>query len=234
MPSPTTAYDLIKGAMRKVGITAAGDTPTPDEANDALSDLNDLIESMNLDNLAVWGSASTAFTTVAGQATRTIGPTGQFVGDRPVRVTNAYCTFGGVDYPIEIIGQEEYDNIILKTQQSQIIERMAYVNDNPNGLLYMWPVPQSAIPIVIGIDRLITTVASTATVMTFPPGYLKYMMFELGIALAPEYGVSPMPDVVKYASTTRAALKRANKLKRKAYFDPALTMRSVGDWRTGN
>jgi hypothetical protein len=234
MPSPTTAYDLIKGAMRKVGITSAGETPTADEANDALSDLNDLIESMNLDNLFVWGSASIVFATVAAQATRTIGPTGQFVSDRPVCVTNAYCTFGGVDYPIEIIGQAEYDNITLKTQQSQIIERMAYVNDFPNGLLYMWPVPQAVMPITIGIDRLITSVPTLATAMTFPPGYLKYMMYELGIALAPEYGVEPMTDVVKYATTTRAALKRANKQKRKAYFDPALTQRSVGDWRTGN
>lgn len=220
--------------MRKVGITSAGETPTADEANDALDDLNDLIESMNLDNLFVWGSASTPFTTVAAQATRTIGPTGQFVTDRPVRVTNAYCTVSGVNYPIEIIGQAEYDNITLKTQQSQIIEKLAYVNDNPNGLLYMWPVPQSAIPIVIGIDRIIASVATTAAVMTFPPGYLKYMMFELGIALSTEYGVEPTSAVIKYAQTTRAALKRANKQKRKAYFDPALTMNTVGDWRTGN
>lgn len=233
MPSPVSAYDLIKGAMRKVGITSAGETPTTDEANDALTDLNDLIESMNLDNLFVWGSASTPFTTVSGQATRTIGPTGQFVTDRPVRVTNAYCTVSGVDYPIEIIGQAEYDNIVLKTQTQQIIERMAYVNDNPNGLLYFWPIPNAAIPIVIGIDRIIAQVASTATTMTFPPGYLKYMMYELGIALSVEYGVEPMPAVINYARTTRAALKRANKLKRKAYFDPAITGGYPSDWRTG-
>jgi len=233
MPSPTTAYDLIKGAMRKVGITAAGETPTADEANDALADLNDLIEGMSIDNLFVWGSASVPFTTVAGQATRTIGPTGQFVSDRPVRITNAFCTYGGVDYPIEIIGQEEYDNITLKTQQCQIIERLAYVNDFPNGLLYMWPVPQSAIPLVIGIDRVLTQVASTATVMTFPPGYLKFMMHELGIALAPEYGVTPLQSVVDIATSTRAALKRANKIRRKASFDPALVCRSGSNWRTG-
>ena len=234
MPSPTTAYDLIKGAMRKVGITAAGETPTADEANDALTDLNDLIEGMSIDNLFVWGAASSSFTTAAGQATRTIGPTGQFVSDRPVRITNAYCTYGGVDFPIEIIGQEEYDNITYKPQQSQIIEKMAYVNDFPNGLLYMWPVPSQAIPLVIGIDRILTSVPSLATTMTFPPGYLNFMMHALGMKLAPEYGVQPMPVVAEIASSSRAALKRANKLRRKAYFDEALQPCYVGDWRTGN
>lgn len=233
MSSPTTAYDLIKGAMRKVGITAAGETPTADEANDALTDLNDLIESMSIDNLFVWGAASEVFTTTANQASRTIGPTGNFVTARPVRITNAFCTYGGVDFPIELIGQEEYDNISLKTQTGQIIEKMAYVNDFPNGLLYMWPVPSSAIPLVIGIDRILTSVASTATVMTFPPGYLNFMMHELGIKLAPEYGVEPMPDVQKIAARSRAALKRANKLRRRVYFDEALQPCYVATWQTG-
>lgn len=219
--------------MRKVGITAAGETPTADEANDALSDLNDLLETMSLDNLFVWGSASAPFVTVAGQATRTIGPTGQFVTDRPVRITNAFTTVNGVDFPIEIIGQEEYDNITLKTQQQQIVERMAYVNDFPNGLLYMWPVPSAAVPIVIGIDRVLSSVASTATVMTFPPGYLNFMMHALGIKIAPEYGVEPMQAVVNIAQNARAALKRANKLRRKASVDPALLRGYSIDWRTG-
>lgn len=233
MPSPTTAYDLIKGAFRKVGITSAGETPTADEANDALTDLNDLIEDMSIDNLFVWGAASASFTALGGAATRTIGPTGQLVSDRPVRITNAYCTYGGVDFPIELIGQEEYDNISLKTQQSQVIEKMAYVNDYPNGLLYIWPVPAASIPLVIGIDRIITQVASTATVMTFPPGYLNYMMLAVGIKAAVEYGVEPMPDVTKEAMRLRAALKRANKLRRRAYFDEALQPCYVATWQTG-
>lgn len=234
MPSPTTAFNLIESAMRVVGIisSGAGETPTADEANDALDSLNDLLESMSLENLFVWGQADNTFTTVAGQATRTIGPTGQFVtAARPVRINGAYCTVQGVDYPIQIIGTEEYNDISLKTQQQQIIERLLYINDYPNGILTMWPVPSAAIPLVLSIDRILTSVATTATVMTFPPGYLNYMKHALGIMLSPDYGVTPSQAVIEIARGSRASIKRANKEKRIAKFDAALTDGPVSSWQ---
>jgi hypothetical protein len=225
---------LIESAMRVVGIisSGAGETPTADEANDALDSLNDLLESMSLENLFVWGSADQTFTTVAGQASRTIGPTGQFVATaRPVRISGAYCTVSGVDFPIQIIGQQEYNDIPLKTQQQQIIERLLYVNDFPNGIVTLWPTPASAVPLVLSIDRVMTQVASTATALTFPPGYLNYMKHALGIMLSPDYGVTPSQAVIDIARGSRAAIKRANKEKALARFDAALSDGPVGDWR---
>lgn len=234
MPSPTTAFALIESAMRVVGIisSGAGETPTADEANDALDSLNDLLESMSLENLFVWGQADNTFATVAGQATRTIGPTGQFVtAARPVRISGAYCTVQGLDYPITIIGQDEYNLISLKTQQQQIIERLLYVNDYPNGIITMWPTPSAIVSLVLSIDRIMTAVATTATVLTYPPGYLHFMKHALGIMLAPDYGVTPSQTVIDIARTCRASLKRANKQKVIARFDAALSDGPVGSWQ---
>jgi len=234
MPSPTTAFALIESAMRVVGIisSGAGETPTADEANDALDSLNDLLESMSLENLFVWGQANQTFATVAGQATRTIGPTGQFVvTSRPVRIYDAYCTVLGVDYPIQIIGQAEYNEICLKTEQQQIIERLLYVNDFPNGIITLWPTPSAVVSLVLTLDRVMTSVASTATVLTFPPGYLNFMKHALGLMLAPDYGVTPSQAVVDIARGTKAALKRANKQKVLARFDAALGSGPVANWQ---
>jgi hypothetical protein len=234
MPSPVSAIDLITQAMKVVGIISSGvgETPTADEATDGLYNLNDLIESMSVDNLMVYGAADEVFTLSPGNATRTIGPTGDYVTVRPVRISSAYTTYGGVDFPVQLIGQEEYGYIPLKTQTCQIIEKLAYVNDFPNGILSMWPTPSEAVPLTISIDRILSSVPNVATMISLPPNYLNYMKHALGIKLAPDYGVTPSQDVYEIARTSRAALKRANKVRRRAYFDEGITD-SVSVWQTG-
>jgi hypothetical protein len=99
MPSGITAGELIKSSLRLIGAIGTSEVPTADEFTDALNALNDLLETWSTQNLAVYGSADVTFNTVAGTATYTIGPTGAWVTDRPVRINDApICTFGGVDF----------------------------------------------------------------------------------------------------------------------------------------
>lgn len=233
MPSPTTAYELIKGAFRRVGITASGETPTADEANDALSDFNDLLELMSTENLFVYGQANETFPTVAGQAAYTIGPAGNFNTTRPVRIPSAYCTVTGIDYPIDVIGPEEYDDISLKTEQQQIIERLAYVNDYPLGRIYLWPTPSAIVSLVLSTDRVLTQVATLTTTITYPPGYLTYMKHALALMIAPDYGVTPDPTVAAIAQSSKANLKRANRIKRVARFDSMIADTNPTSWQSG-
>jgi hypothetical protein len=111
----------------------------------------------------------------------------------------------GVDYPINIIGQQQYNEITLKTQQQQIIEQLLYINDFPNGIITLWPTPSAAVPLVLSIDRVMTAIATTATALTYPPGYLIYMKHALGLMLAPDYGVTPSQIVVDIARGSKAA-----------------------------
>src|SRR5882757_50714 len=127
MPSPTTAGALITSSLRLIGAIATGETPTAAEINDGISTLNDLLENWSTQNLAMYGSAVEIFPTVAGQAIYTIGPTGNWNTARPVRISgDGYCTFNGVDFPVEQIGQGQYDAIGLKTQQQPIVEKLLY------------------------------------------------------------------------------------------------------------
>lgn len=234
MPSGVLSADLIKGALRLTGCIATGETPTADESNDALAALNDLLEIWSTQNLAVYGSADVSFNTVANQASYTIGPSGQWVTDRPVRINDSpYCTVNGVDFGIELIGQQDYDLIGLKTQPGQIVERLLYVNDNPSGRITLWPVPNAIVPITMNIDRILTQVPTLATVMVFPPGYLLVMRYALGILLAPDYGRSIAPEISSVAQSSFAAIKRANKLKRTSKYDAALVCDEAFSWQRG-
>jgi len=233
MPSGITTYDFLTQAMRLVGIIATSEVPTADEINDALTMFNDLLETSSTENLFVYGSANESFNTVAGQAIYTIGVGGNFNTTRPVRIADAYCTFSGVDFPVDIIGQENYNAISLKTQQQPIIERLLYVNDNPLGLITLWPVPSQIVPLVLSTDRVLTQVANTATVLNFPPGYMIYFKHALAILLAPDYGMQVSASVAQTAVTTKANIKRANKQKVTARFDEGLGNSGPAMWQRG-
>lgn len=233
MPSPTTALDLIKGAMRLIGAIATGETPTADEANDGLTVLNDVLEGWSLEGLAVWGSSNQTFTTVPGQKLYTVGPGGNFSTDRPVNVFGGYCTFGGVDFPIEVVDQMAYNRIALKSQQQPIIEQMLYINENPLGFLTLWPVPSTAVPITLSCGRILTLVPSLATSLIYPPGYAKALRYALAVHLAAEYGKIPTPDVVAIARDSKGNIKAANNGSPTMAFDSVLTGDGPTIWQRG-
>jgi len=210
MPSPIPALDLITSAMRLNGSLASGETPTAPEANDGLSVLNDMLENWSLENLTVWGSANQSFPMVPGQATYTIGPAGNFNTTRPVNIEAAYSTFGGVDFPIQLITQEEYNLINLKIMQQPIVERMLYVNEYPLGQLTLWPVPNQAGPLTLSMSRVLTFPVALATSLSGPPGYLKALRYCLAIEYASEFGIEVLPTVFQVAADAKADFKRAN------------------------
>lgn len=234
MPSPTTSGVLVRSSMRLLGVIATGETPTADEMNDGVSSLNDLLENLSTQNLAVYASSTEVFATIAAQALYTIGPGGNWNTARPVRIQgNATCTFNGVDFPVTQIGQGEYDAIGLKTQQQPIVEKLLYVNDNPLGKITLWPVPSGIVNITLDTDRVLTQVADAFTAMVFPPGYMLLMRYMLAILMAPDYGVTISQEIAQIASKALADIKRANKVRRQSTFDGALVDSGPAIWQTG-
>ena len=79
----TMPIDIITRAMRDIGALAAGETPTPDEAQDAFDTLNDLIDQWSNENMMVFNVTEIIFPVIAGQVQYTIGPnpsTQNFIG----------------------------------------------------------------------------------------------------------------------------------------------------------
>ena len=233
MPTGIVVSDLIKSSMRLIGAIATGETPTAEEANDGLLVLNDMLENWSTETLSVWGTRNVSFNTVPGQAQYTIGPGGTFNGVRPIDIDDAYCTFSGVDFPIQIIGQEQYNQINLKTMQQPIVERMLYVNEFPLGVIIVWPVPAQVVPLVLTArDNLQGPVTLTST-LTGPPGFVKALRYCLAVEFAPEFGVEASATVVQVAMDAKADYKRTNLPAMEAQYDPALTTPQVALYQRG-
>lgn len=232
MPSPVTAADLIASALQLIGVGAAGEPLSPEDANSAFNSLNDVLELLSLQNMAVYSGAVASFT-IPPQATYTIGATGDLVTTRPVNFNDCGMLYQGERFPIQIIGQGQYDRIPIPGQTGIIPEVVLWVNDFPLGRLTFWPVPSQAITVVLSYDTILTQITNLATTVSLPMGYTTYLEAAIAIKEAPKHGKAIPQSVMDQAVNTLAMIKTANKVPVLAGFDGTLTRNRTVRWQRG-
>jgi hypothetical protein len=208
-----TAGDIINGALRLLGVLAEGETPSAETSQDALRAMDQMIDSWNTERLAVFSTQDQVFTWPSGVLSRTLGPTGDFVGNRPILLDDATYfkdPSTGVSYGIKMINQQQYDGIAVKTVSSTfpqvIFTNMTY----PDIEMFIYPRPTRDLEWhFISVEEL-TQPATLVTTLSFPPGYLRAFRYNLACELAPEFGVEPSPQVQRIAMYSKRNLKRIN------------------------
>jgi hypothetical protein len=209
----TSAGDQINGALRLIGMLAEAETPSAATSQDSLTALNQMIDSWNTERLSVFTTQDQVFAWPVNQATRSLGPTGNFVGNRPVLVDDSTYfidTSNNLSFGIKIINQQQYNGIALKTVTSTY-PQVLYVNMGyPNIDLTVYPVPTKTLQWHIVSVQELTQPATLATTLSFPPGYLRCFRFNLACELAAEFGVEPSPQVSRIAMTSKRNIKRIN------------------------
>jgi hypothetical protein len=208
-----TAGDIINGALRLLGVLAEGETPSPETSADALFAMNQMIDSWNTERLSVFSTQDQTFTWPAGEITRTLGPSGNFVGNRPVRLDDAtYYRDPGtnVSFGIKFINQQQYDGIAVKTVTSTY-PQVIFVNETfPDVTMTIYPKPTRVLEWhFISVEPL-SQPATLATDLAFPPGYLRAFRYNLACEMAPEFGVEPSLQVKRIAMVSKRNIKRIN------------------------
>lgn len=208
-----TASELIDGSLRLIGQLAEGEAPSAATASDALRAMNQMLDSWNTERLSVFATQDQVFTWPSSTASRTLGPTGDFVGVRPVQLDDSTYfrdPATGVSYGIRLINQQQYNGIALKTVTSTYPQLM-WVNETfPDVQMTVYPVPTRALEWHFVSIEPLTQPATFATDLAFPPGYLRAFRYNLACELAPEFGVEPSPQVRRIAMVSKRNLKRIN------------------------
>jgi|TARA_R110000868_G_scaffold209311_2_gene458997 hypothetical protein len=208
-----TAGDQINRALRLLGVLAEGETPSAATSQDALTALNQMIDSWNTERLSVFNTQDQIYTWPAGQITRTLGPSGDFTGNRPVLLDDAtYYRDPGtnVSFGIKFINQQQYDGIAVKTVTSTYPQVMWINMEYPNITMTVYPKPTRDLEWhFISIEEL-SQPATLTTDILFPPGYLRAFTYNLAMEIAPEFGIEPSPQVTRIAMTSKRNLKRIN------------------------
>ena len=209
----TTANDQINGALRLLGVLAEGETPSAATSQDALAALNQMIDSWSTERLAVFSTQDQVFSWPPGAISRTLGPTGDFVGERPILVDDSTYfrdPSSGISYGLKLINQQQYNGIAVKTVTSTYPQVMWVNMEYPDIYMAVYPVPTKVLEFHIVSVNPLTAPANLATVLAFPPGYLRAFRYCLACELAPEFGVEPSPTVMRVAMTSKRNLKRIN------------------------
>ena len=207
-----TAGEQINRALRLLGVLAEGETPSAVVSQDCMMALNQMIESWNIERLSVFSTQDQVFTWPAGLLSRTLGPSGDFVGNRPVLFDDAtyFKAPNGVSYGIKFINQQQYNGIAVKTVTSTF-PQVIFVNMTyPNAEMFIYPRPTQALEWHFVSVNELNQPATLATALHFPPGYLRAFTYNLAMEIAPEFGVEPSPQVKRIAMTAKRDLKRIN------------------------
>jgi hypothetical protein len=209
----STAGDQIKGALRLIGQLAEGEEPSIETQQDSLAALNQMIDSWNTERLSVYSTQDQVFTWPASTATRTLGPTGDFVGNRPIMLQDSSYFVdptSGVSYGIKQINQQQYNGIAVKTVTSTFPQVMWINTTYPDIEMTVYPVATRALEYhLVSVEEL-TQPATWNTTLAFPPGYLRAFRYNLACELAPEFGVEPSLTVARIAMASKRTLKRIN------------------------
>jgi len=207
-----TCGEQINRALRLLGVLAEGETTSAATSEDALMALNQMIDSWNTERLAVFSTQDQVFTWPASLISRTLGPTGNFVGNRPILLDDAtyFKAPNGVSYGIKFINQQQYDGIAVKTVTSTYPQVMFINMTFPDIELFVYPRPTQDLEWhFISVEEL-NRPADLFTELFYPPGYLRAFTYNLAMEIAPEFGVEPSPQVQRIAMTSKRNLKRIN------------------------
>jgi len=208
-----TAGDQINGALRLLGVLAEGETPSAATSQDALTALNQMIDSWNTERLMIYNTIDQVYLWQPGLLTQTLGPTGNFVGARPVALDDSTYfkdPTNGISFGIKFINQQQYDGIAVKTVTSTYPQVMWINMEYPNITMTIYPKPTKILEWHFISVQEIDQPATLSTELYLPPGYLRAFRYNLACEIAPEFGVEPSPTISRLAMTSKRDLKRQN------------------------
>lgn len=202
-----TVNAIVSAALRLLKVNQAGEAASASEAEDGRIALNDLIEEWNNQPLMQPAKAqiSQALTT---SATYTFG-TGGNNSTRPVRIFKAFIRdTGGIDSPVEILMNEEYNDIPMKSTSGPG-PSLYYRAEYPLGVVKLYPAPTSGHTLYLECQAALSTYDDVSDSVDLAPGYLKAMKYNLAIAISPEYK-DPSRVVIMEAQKSIEMIKRMN------------------------
>ena len=230
------ALDLISSSMRMIGALASGEPPTGAEASDALTVLNQMLDSWAADRLMVFTITIDEFSLIPGQQTYTYGIGGNFNSARPSRIDRVSIVSltnpaQPLELPIDYLTDLDWQQYPVKNIQTTLPQAIYDDQAFPFRNLTFWPIPTVVVNTRIYHWTQLTAFASLVTDNNYPPGYIEALRYNLALRLMAEFpgGYDPVMSstTAALAVESLARVKSMNLPLIEAFCDAALTSKSV-------
>lgn len=207
-----TVQDEIEGALKLIGQLAEGETPSDDTLADSMVAFNDMLDSWSAERLSVFSTQDQQFTWPASTDSRTLGPSGDFVGNRPVQVDlSTYFKVNNISYNLTFINELQYNSIPQKANTSTWPTVMWVNYTMPDITMKIYPVPVSSLEMHIISVNVLTEAATLSDTLVVPPGYRRAFKYNLGCEIASEFGIEAPAKVQRIADVSKRTIKRINR-----------------------
>ena len=210
-----TANDIIHASMRLLQVAASDTTITAAELQDGLESLNRMIDSWSLEDLLLYRVVRETFEVPSGINPICIGVGGNWDTVRPTKIIGAYLTINNssipVDYPMQVIGFDDYNDIRLKTLSTNFPSYIYYDPKFPVGQIYLYPLCAGENEsITITSWKPFGVILDPTAYIELPPGYWEALVFNLAVRMAEEYQFDIRPNTSALAIASLKRIKRIN------------------------
>ena len=213
-----TGATIVQDTLIELGVIDANGTVATADSDYCLRKLNRLVDGWATQNLMIYGLQEDSFTMTAGTAAYS---STLLASGRPVSINSMFVRLSNIDYPVDVIDVQTYDDIAYKLTQA--IPNQCYVRwSYPNLIMTFYPVPNASYTCFVeSVTPLNSSTILAATSLALPQGYERALVQTLVVECAPAYGVQLSPASVKSAMDAVADLKRLNyePLRMKTDFD---------------
>jgi hypothetical protein len=225
-----TVRDFVAASLRELGVLAAGEVSSDDEATSGREVLNRMVNAWKAEQVFIYKNAATDCALVPGTQTYTVGDGGDFDVLRPMHLISITIRDASAATPYEMslrmMTDQDWAEVRIKTQQAYRPQACYYNLTYPLATLVFWPIPTSAtLTGVIYAPEGIDEFPSINTTISLPPGYERMIVKNLAVELAPSYEATVSPQLERQAQDSLAVVLRANKNLQEQRFDPGAMMR---------
>lgn len=204
----TTAQQIITDALAEIGVLGEEETASADMIARGLRVLNRMLDSLsNNTNWAYY--ASEIVKPLTGQASFTIGATGDVVDDRPIAIETATVVVNGITYPVKVIDNERFDVLTYKALTGAYTAAIYYEGTYPNGTVYCYPLCSGA-TLHMRVLNSVKQFANASVQIDMPEGYEDAIVLALARKLARSYGRPVTPDLIRDAVKAMAVVTKTN------------------------
>lgn len=221
--------------MRLIGALASGEAPTGAEASDALTVLNQMLDSWAADRLMVFTITIDQFPLTVNQQVYTYGTGGNFNAPRPARIDRVSIVSltnpaQPLELPIDYYTDWDWQQVPVKNIQTTLPQAVYDDQAFPFRNISFWPIPTVPVNVIFYHWTQLTQYTNLTTDNLYPPGYIEALRYNLAVRLMAEMpgGFDPVMSSVTQplAQESLARVKSINLPLIEAFCDAALVQQS--------
>ncbi len=235
-----TRNDIINGALRLQGWLDYQGTADATKISNMAEALQIMIKAWSAEGMKLWTIEEQTLPLVTGQIKYTIGPTGNLVGDRPLKIIEAFIRYtvsGNYnDVTLQRLSRNEYQ--MLGNKASSGTPNSFFYNPViPNGELYVYVAPSSFASandeIHLFVQRLIQDINAAGDSFDLPQEWFQALKWGLADETSLENQIAdPVADrIAVRAKYYREQLEDWDQENASIYFQPDMQRMQIHNGR---